>query len=78
MLVLTGFPNLPNKWEEWTQHKQFYTLFIYKNVLYKNVRLRSDQNKERNKKAGEAGEKRDEWIWSIKKYLSLDLVHIEQ
>ena len=60
MQVLTGFPNLPNKWEEWTQHKQFYTLFIYKNVLYKNVRLRSDQNKERNKKAGEAGEKRAE------------------
>ena len=47
-------------------------------MLYKKVRLRLDQNKERNKKAGEAGKKVTEEIRLTKKYLSLELAHIEK
>jgi len=47
-------------------------------VLYKKLRLRSDQNYERNKKAGEARKKLAEEIRLTKKYLSLDLAHIEK
>ena len=42
------------------------------------MRLRLDQNYERNKKAGEAGKKLAEEIRLTKKNLSLGLTHIEK
>ena len=52
--------------------------FYYKKVLYKKLRLRLNQNKKRNKKAGKAGKKVAEVIRLTKKYLSLELAYIEK